>query len=88
MSEIDQQHLDAWRGEVRTWLASVAAPAQEEVFVWGEGDPRLQIFLALSHEEEVAFLTRVREYRHQRFAAGYGAISLPVEFGGAGLPNV
>ena len=44
MSEIDQQHLDAWRGEVRTWLASVAEPAQEEVFVWGEGDPRLQIF--------------------------------------------
>jgi alkylation response protein AidB-like acyl-CoA dehydrogenase len=88
VSEIDQQHLDTWRGEVRTWLASVAAPAQEEVFVWGEGDPRLQIFLALSHDEEVAFLSRVREYRRQRFEAGYGAISLPVEFGGAGLPSV
>jgi alkylation response protein AidB-like acyl-CoA dehydrogenase len=88
VSEIDQQHLDAWRGEVRTWLASVAEPAQEEVFVWGEGDPRLQIFLALSHDEEVAFLTRVREYRRQRFEAGYGAISLPAEFGGAGLPSV
>ena len=88
MSELDQDHLEAWRGEVRTWLASVAEPAQEEVFVWGEGDPRLQIFLALSHEEEVAFLARVRAYRRQRFEAGYGAISLPAEFGGAGLPSV
>ena len=88
MSELDQDHLEAWRGEVRTWLASVAEPAQEEVFVWGEGDPRLQIFLALSHEKEVAFLARVRAYRRQRFEAGYGAISLPAEFGGAGLPSV
>jgi alkylation response protein AidB-like acyl-CoA dehydrogenase len=88
MSELDHDHLETWRGEVRTWLASVAAPAQEEVFVWGEGDPRLQIFLALSRDEEVDFLMRVRGYRRQRFEAGYGAISLPIEFGGAGLPNV
>ena len=88
MTDLDHDHLHTWREEVRSWLASVAAPAKEEVFVWGEGDPRLQIFLALSQEEEVAFLTRVREYRRKRFEAGYGAISLPVEFGGAWLPSV
>ena len=88
MSELDHEHLETWRGEVRSWLASIAPPRAEEVFVWGEGDPRLQIFLAMSHDEEVAYLDRVREYRRQRFDAGYGAISLPEEFGGSGLPSV
>ena len=88
MADHDPDHLKAWRADVRTWLASVAAPKTEEVFEWGVGDPRLQIFLSMSHDEEVAYLQRVRKYRAQRFDAGYGAISLPEEFGGAGLPSV
>ena len=87
MPDHDPAHLAAWRADVRTWLASVASPRDEEVFVWGEGDPRLQIFLAMSHDDEVAYLDRVREYRRARFDAGYGAIALPEEFGGAGLPS-
>ncbi|MFM7064923.1 MAG: acyl-CoA dehydrogenase family protein, partial [Actinomycetes bacterium] len=88
MAEHDPAHLEAWRGEVRRWLAGVAEPRTEETLVWGEGDPRLQIFLSMGHDEEKAFLDRVREYRKQRFDAGYGAISLPQEYGGAGLPSV
>ena len=88
MSDVDPQHLEAWRAEVRAWLASVAEPRTEEAFVWGEGDPRLHIFLSMSHDEEKAYLDRVREYRKQRYDAGYGAISLPEEVGGAGLPSV
>jgi len=88
VSDVDPQHLEAWRAEVRAWLASVAEPRAEETFVWGEGDPRLHIFLSMSHDEEKAFLDRVREYRKQRYDAGYGAISLPEEYGGAGLPSV
>ncbi len=88
MADHDPAHLETWRAEVRAWLASVASPKAEEVFEWGVGDPRLQIFLSMSHEEEVAYLDRVRDYRRHRFDAGYGAISLPEEFGGAGLPSV
>lgn len=88
MSDIDHQHLETWRAQVRSWLTTVAPPRAEEVFVWGEGDPRLQIFLALSHDEEVAYLERVRAYRRARYDAGYGAIALPQEYGGAGLPSV
>ena len=88
MPDHDPDHLEAWRADVRAWLATVASPKDEEVFVWGEGDPRLAIFLSMSHDDELAFLQRVREYRKQRFDAGYGAISLPEEFGGAGLPSV
>ena len=88
MADHDPAHLEAWRAEVRAWLATVAPPKDEEVFVWGEGDPRLHIFLSMSHDEEKAFLDRVREYRKQRYDAGYGAIALPEEYGGAGLPSV
>jgi alkylation response protein AidB-like acyl-CoA dehydrogenase len=87
VSDHDPAHLEAWRADVRSWLASVASPKDEEVLVWGEGDPRLQIFLSMSHDEEVAYLDRVRTYRRARFDAGYGAIALPEEFGGAGLPS-
>jgi alkylation response protein AidB-like acyl-CoA dehydrogenase len=88
VADHDPAHLESWRAGVRQWLASVAPPKSDEVLIWGEGDPRLQIFLAMSHDEEVSYLERVREYRRQRFDAGYGAISLPEEFGGAGLPSV
>jgi len=88
VTDHDPEHLAAWRAEVRAWLATIAAPRTEEVFEWGVGDPRLHIFVSMSHDEEVAYLARVREYRRQRFDAGYGAISLPEEFGGAGLPSV
>ncbi len=86
--EFDADHLDQFRAEVRAWLSTVAAPRAEEVRVWGEGDPELAIFRTMTHEEEAAYLDRVREYRKQRFEAGYGAIALPKEFGGAGLPSV
>jgi len=88
MSQLDPQHLESWRAEVRTWLATIARPRTEEVRVWGEGDPDLQIFRVMSEDDERAHLDRVREYRKQRFDAGYGAITLPAEFGGSGLPSV
>ncbi len=88
MSDVDFDHLEAWRADVRAWLASVARPRSEEVRVWGEGDPELAIFRSMTHEEETAYLDRVRDYRRQRFDAGYGAITLPEEFGGSGLPSV
>ena len=88
MSEIDPVALEEWRAQARAWLASVAAPKADEVRVWGQGDPDLQIFRVMSHEEERAYLDRVREYRRARYDAGYGAITLGTEFGGAGLPSV
>ena len=88
MSELDPAQLEAFRTDVRTWLSTVAKPRTEEVRVWGEGDPELQIFIAKSEEDERAHLDRVREYRKARFDAGFGALTLPEEFGGRGLPSV
>lgn len=88
MDEFDSEHLRSWRAEVRVWLATVAPLREEKVRVWGEGDPELAIFKSMTHEQETAYLDRVREYRRQRFDAGYGALTLPQELGGAGLPSV
>jgi len=85
---VDQAHLDQWRANVREWLSSVAKPRSEEVRVWGQGDPDLQIFRVMSEEDERAYLDRVREYRRKRYDAGYGAITLGTEYGGAGMPSV
>ena len=88
MTDLDPAHLEDFRREVRAWLATLAKPRAEEVRVWGEGDPDLQIFRVMSEEDERAHLDRVREYRKQRFDAGYGALTLPVEVGGRGLASV
>jgi len=88
MAELDDAELRTWREGVRTWLSTVAQPRTEEVRVWGEGDPDLQIFRVMSEEQERAYLDRVREYRKARFDAGYGVLTLSPEFGGLGLPSV
>jgi alkylation response protein AidB-like acyl-CoA dehydrogenase len=80
--------LDEWRAELRRWLASVLPPKSDEARVWGAGDPDLAIFRSLSHDEELALLERIRAYRRARFDAGYGALTLPAEFGGAGRASV
>ncbi|WP_239382060.1 acyl-CoA dehydrogenase family protein [Frankia sp. CIT1] len=73
--------LATWRTEVRRWLAAtVAAPA-------ATGGPRdLAVFRNLSDADERTLLDNVRAYRRARYDAGYGALTLPVEQGGAGLP--
>lgn len=80
--------VQRWRGEVRAWLATVLPPRSDQVRIWGEGDPDLAIFRSLSHDDEVALLEKIRAYRRARFDAGYGALTLPVDVGGAGLSSV
>src|SRR5438128_1284288 len=85
---MDDEALAFWRGQVRAWLATVLPPRGAERRVWGEGDEDLAVFRTLSHADESALLDRVRAYRRARFDAGYGALTLPAESGGAGLPAV
>jgi alkylation response protein AidB-like acyl-CoA dehydrogenase len=84
----DDSDLEHWRTEVRAWLASVLPPRSDHVRVWGDGDPDLAIFRSLSPDDELALLERIRGYRRARFDAGYGALTLPVDVGGAGLSSV
>jgi len=78
MSEPD---MEAWRAEVREWLASVLPPRSERP----EGPVDYAVFQNITEEAERELLDKVRAYRKQRYDAGYGAIALPVDLGGAGL---
>jgi alkylation response protein AidB-like acyl-CoA dehydrogenase len=79
MSEPDV--LAAWRGEVRGWLASVLPQRSEQPSAAAD----YAVFQNITESAEHALLDRVREYRRQRYDAGYGAIALASELGGAGL---
>ena len=73
--------LEQWRAEVDEWLVSVLPRRADR----GDAAPDYAIFANITEDAEHALLDRVREYRRQRFDAGYGAIALPTELGGAGL---
>jgi alkylation response protein AidB-like acyl-CoA dehydrogenase len=75
--------LETWRGEVRSWLSATLPPRSADA---DDGPPDLAVFRNISDEEESRLLDAVRAYRKARYDAGYGALTLPAEQGGAGLP--
>jgi alkylation response protein AidB-like acyl-CoA dehydrogenase len=74
--------VDEWRAAVRDWLASVLSPRSERT---DAAPPDYAVFQNITEDAERALLDTVRAYRRQRFDAGYGALALPAEIGGAGL---
>jgi alkylation response protein AidB-like acyl-CoA dehydrogenase len=78
MSEPD---METWRAEVSRWLATVLPRRSERP----EGQADYAVFQNITEEAERELLDKVRAYRTQRFDAGYGAIALTAELGGAGL---
>jgi alkylation response protein AidB-like acyl-CoA dehydrogenase len=72
-----------WTEEARGWFES-HFPRQSET---ARPEPTsFAVFHDLDIDAETALLDRIRQYRRLRFDAGYGALTLPVEHGGAGLP--
>jgi alkylation response protein AidB-like acyl-CoA dehydrogenase len=78
MSEPDMR---AWRAEAREWLASELPRRPERP----EGPTDYAVFQNITEEAERELLDKIRAYRQQRYDAGYGAIALSEELGGAGL---
>ena len=78
MSEPDMR---AWRAEAREWLASELPRRPERP----EGPTDYAVFQNITEEAERDLLDKIRAYRQQRYDAGYGAIALSEELGGAGL---
>ncbi|MGI5192362.1 acyl-CoA dehydrogenase family protein [Streptomyces sp. CA-288835] len=77
---MSQPDLDAWRTQVRQWLTTVLEPAGET-----EATGDLAVFHNLPEDEERLLLERCRVYQRARFDAGYQALTLPGDKGGAGL---
>lgn len=70
----------------RAWLAANARPRTAVATEWGSGSDDVSVFHDLTEAEERALLDRLMEWQRRKFDAGYGAITWPVEHGGAGLP--
>ncbi|GGS17522.1 acyl-CoA dehydrogenase [Streptomyces humidus] len=80
---MSQPDPDAWRTQVRQWLAGVLEPARTPQSATEAAD--LAVFHNLSEDEERLLLERCRVYQRARFDAGYQALTLPEDKGGAGL---
>ena len=79
--------LETFLVDARAWLdehATRAVTADNQKFVWGQGDFSVSVFHALSAEEERALLDRVRAWTGLKAERGYHAITAPVAYGGLG----
>ena len=80
--------LEEFTEKAQAFLESVAKKkAPKKAFVWGEGDDSEGGFEDRSREKELAGVKAAVKWRQQKFDAGYGWISGPTEYGGAGLPG-
>ncbi|MFD8303744.1 acyl-CoA dehydrogenase family protein [Streptomyces sp. NPDC059690] len=80
---MSQPDPDAWRTQVRQWLSGVLEPARAPQSATGVAD--LAVFHNLPEDQERLLLERCRVYQRARFDAGYQALTLPEDKGGAGL---
>ena len=80
---MSQPDPDAWRTQVRHWLATVLEPVRAPETI-GEA-AGLAVFHNIPEAVERLLLERCRAYQRARFDAGYQALTLPEDKGGAGL---
>ena len=71
----------------RNWLAARLPEAGPEQRAWGEGSDDVSVFHRLSFEQERALLEAAMAWQREKYDAGYGAITWPAEYGGAGLSD-
>jgi alkylation response protein AidB-like acyl-CoA dehydrogenase len=76
-----------FRERARAWLDRRACrgPAADAPRAWGEGDFSVVVFHDATDEEERELLERYRAWHAEKVTAGFGAIAVPVEYGGLGL---
>jgi alkylation response protein AidB-like acyl-CoA dehydrogenase len=85
-----QPDLATYRADARAWLAAHLEAADDDGPLpdeqWGVGEHDVSVFHDLAFEDEARLLEEAMAWQRTKFDAGYGAISWPEEFGGAGLP--
>ncbi len=84
-TEVRSPSVEEFAAGARAWLAERLDPAPEVSASWGDGSDDVSVFHRLSFEEERDLLRRTMEWQQEKYDAGYGAITWPQEYGGAGL---
>src|ERR1700744_2794417 len=78
---MDAKDAEQFERAARAWLNSAVGPVSPD-----NPAADFAIFRDLTDEQEHQLLQTIRTYRRARFDAGFGALTLPVDRGGAGLP--
>ena len=78
--------LAQWQARAREWLRSRAQPRDGETGAGSPGLGSVAVFDNLTFDQEQEQLAAAAAWQRAKLAAGYGAITWPAEFGGAGLP--
>lgn len=79
--------LEEFLAAARRFLADHYPPAhRRQAFAWGRGSDEVRVFQEPDPVAEADLLPRIRAWRGLLWDAGYGWISGPAAYGGAGLP--
>jgi alkylation response protein AidB-like acyl-CoA dehydrogenase len=78
---------EAFAHEAIAFLVSCAQRRRGGTAVWGAGEERLALFHETSGPAEKAEADAARSWQRQRWDAGFGWLTGPVEHGGRGLQN-
>ena len=82
----EDRDLAAWIDTATAWLdANAARRPPPAASGWGEGPDAVALFRNLPAAEERAHIDALRHWQRRKSDAGYGSITWPAEFGGAGL---
>ncbi|MEU3984028.1 acyl-CoA dehydrogenase family protein [Streptomyces sp. NPDC026672] len=82
--------LEEFLADADRWLAARyprAAATGRSRFAWGEGSDEVRVFQEPDPVEEADALPAIRAWRQELWDHGYGWISGPTAYGGAGLPT-
>ena len=78
--------VEEFAAKARTFLDQHAEKKERErTFVWGEGSDNVAMFEERDREGEMEVLRQAKQWQSTRFDNGFGWITGPTEYGGAGL---
>ena len=88
MATTSERTIEQFTADAHTFLAANAEPREsQKAFVWGEGSDNVSMFFDHSKQSEDELVSRAKKWRQQKFDAGFGWITGPTQYGGAGLTN-
>ncbi len=77
--------VDQFTASATEFLDTKAERRSESRFVWGEGTDRVGILDEKTPEQEQVEIVEAKAWKAEEFDAGFGWITGPTEYGGAGL---
>lgn len=88
MPQAEQESLESFRQRARAFLDEYLKPADDtDEATWGTGSDRVGLLSESGIDEQAAEVEEATTWRRAQYEAGFGWITGPVEYGGAGLSD-